>query len=117
MGRGRGCPRALRLFGEDLNRWLLAERESVADILTRLWPFATWISGGCGILARALHEWIGEGSSLWAIYDRWRMMHVLVRVGDCYLDAIGAFTREELLKLWKDEEVNHPGLKSGVSAP
>jgi hypothetical protein len=57
----------LRLFGKDLAGWLLADPGGWNRLPA---AYATWLSGGCWLLARALHEWIGKGSSLWAIYDR-----------------------------------------------
>jgi len=50
-------------------------------------------------------------SSLWAIYSNGRMQHVMVMVGECYLDGDGASTEGQLLRRWeKDEFVENPEL-------
>jgi hypothetical protein len=103
------CDPILRHFGRDLRRWLYSKRGA--------WPilpetYSTWLEGGCWLLARALHEWIGPASELWAIYS-WMdsdfhagkmPQHVVVKVGDCYLDGDGASSKEQLLYRWYAEE-------------
>ena len=114
----RGCPRSVRLFGRDLKRWLYDPNGAWA-ILPEGWP--SWVSGGCWILARALHEWIGKGSKVWAIYSEIGSdildpniipQHLVVKVGDCFLDGDGASTEKQLLERWEKEEgLRYPELR------
>lgn len=104
-----GCPGLVRYFGRELKRWLYSEAGG--------WPFipghyASWVSGGCWVLARALHEWIGLRSELQVIYsftdseyfaDK-MPQHVVVKIGNCYLDGDGASTEHALLSRWINKE-------------
>jgi hypothetical protein len=59
----------------------------------------TWNAGGCWILAEAVKKWIGPGAELFAIGTvRVPVHHVVVRVGDTYIDGDGAQSRTELLR-------------------
>lgn len=108
------CSRALRLFGRDLHQYLYSKR-GVSFQLPRF--LGEWAMGGCWIVAEALHAWIGPGSSLWAIYGstpfhRYGMHHVVVKVGECYLDGEHVFSEERLLRYWEeDQEVEEILLK------
>ncbi len=94
------CPKQLRLFGKDLHRWVNSEEGG----LPLLPPgYEDWETGGCGILAQALHRWIGPGSKKYAVMGGGRMWHVVVHVGGCYLDGKGASTEKELLSRWKQK--------------
>lgn len=109
----KGCPRAIKMFGRDLRAWLYKDPGGW-NVLPR--AYATWVSGGCWILARGLHEWIGPKSSLWAVYSGDLMQHVVVKVGACYLDGDGASTKKELLDRWeKDEHLSDLTLKPFVA--
>jgi hypothetical protein len=98
------CPPRLREFGNALHRLLYFKKE-VWEILPKDW--GTWVAGGCRILAEALHGWIGPRSSMWALKgSRYHNVnHVVVRVGDCYLDGDGASTERALLKRWEEFEL------------
>jgi hypothetical protein len=108
----------MRLFGRDLKHWLY-DPKGAWNLLPEGWD--TWVAGGCWVLARALHEWIGKGSEIWAIYstvgsdvlspDR-IPQHVVVRIDGCYLDGDGASTEKQLLERWeKVEGLIDPELK------
>lgn len=105
----RACPRHLVLFGRALKRWLYSKRGAF-DIMPR--GYASWVAGGCWILARSLHEWIGPSSEVrtirsWADseYFTGKMpQHVVVKVGHCYLDGDGASTEDQLLHRWATQE-------------
>lgn len=115
----KGCPRELRLFGRDLKRWLY-DPNGAWTILPEGWP--TWVSGGCWILARALHEWIGRSSEICAIYSEIGSdildpniipQHLVVRIGNCFLDGDGASSEKELLYRWETKEgLRYPKLRS-----
>jgi len=114
----KGCPREVRLFGRDLKHWLY-DPNGAWTILPEGWP--SWVAGGCWILARALHEWIGKGSEVWAIYSEIGSdirepniipQHLVVKVGDCFLDGDGASNEKELLDRWEnDEGLRYPELR------
>jgi hypothetical protein len=106
MSRTKECSEDLVAFGHDLHDWLYADPGGW-NVLPLAYP--TWLQGGCWLLARALQRWIGPGSEIWSIWssraDRGMMDHVVVRVGDCYLDGDGASNKEELLVHWEKEEL------------
>jgi hypothetical protein len=106
----KGCPRWTRLFGRDLKHWLY-DVKGAWPILPEGWD--TWLAGGCWVLARALHEWIGKGSEIWAVYSEVGSdvlhpdiipQHVVVKIGDCFLDGDGASNEAQLLKRWGEVE-------------
>lgn len=94
-----GCSPGIVSFGKVLKTYL-SER-----------PFenAWWTCGGCWTLAQALHEYLGDDrTELWAIGSPFggSAYHVVVMVGDCFLDAKGASTREEIMKVWQKKFPN-----------
>lgn len=105
----------MELFGKDLHTWLYADPGGWNALPL---AYSTWLEGGCWLLARALHEWIGDGSTMWTLYSSslWDSttfpQHVVVKVGECFLDGDGASTEQQLLHRWVTEErVLNPGLK------
>lgn len=61
-----------------------------------------WLDGGCLPLAQALSVWLGSGAKLWAVRDGFgRAQHVVVRLGDLYLDGDGASSAQALRRRWK----------------
>lgn len=93
------CPKWLEDFADDL-RYLLGGSEA-----RRL--SESWVASGCFILAEALRQWSDGDVTLWSIVDPWvkdkrfEAVHVVARFGDCFVDAEGAWTEEELLKNWE----------------
>lgn len=67
---------------------------------------SSWCEGGCLVLAQALSALV-DGEMLVVASER-GPEHVVVRMGDVYLDGDGASTEEELLRRWRTEE-NLPG--------
>jgi hypothetical protein len=112
----KGCSRSIRLFGRDLKSWL---RRDGWGFLPQ--EYSDWAAGGCWLLARALHEWIGKPSELWAVYSEVGSdvlrpdripQHVVLRIGDCFLDGDGASTEKQLLDRWeKVEGLRDPELR------
>jgi len=76
---------------------------------------STWQAGGCWALAQALRELI-RGSHLCAVVDMGGVQHhVLVRLGEHYLDADGASTEAQLLRRWRTlEHLQGPSVQSFV---
>lgn len=71
----------------------------------------SWSEGGCWLLAQAVHDVIGEGSELAAVWDGNSELvdHVVVQIGDdCYLDAKGTRDEAELLDEAMEEGVGDP---------
>jgi hypothetical protein len=112
----KGCSRSVRLFARDFKHWLNHEG----------WKFlpeeyASWTAGGCWLLARALHQWVGDPAELWTIYSEVGSdvlrpdvipQHVVVRIGNCYLDGNGAWTEKQLLDYWETKEgLRYPELR------
>lgn len=107
------CQKKVVDFGRQLKRWLYSEKGAWPIIPT---AYASWVSGGCWVLARALQYWIGQDAELLAIYswpeipgddDEKMPQHVVVRIGGyggCYLDGDGASTEKALLSRWVNEE-------------
>ena len=71
-----------------------------------------WFQGGCWTLAEAVRGWMGRKARLFSIHDlslrkyqtkdlpASTLLHVVIRIGDCYIDADGAWTRDGLLREW-----------------
>jgi hypothetical protein len=94
----------MKEFGDALHGFLYLKKE-VWELLPG--RFDTWLAGGCWLLAEALHAWIGPRSSMWSLMGSQyhNVNHVVIRVGNCYLDGDGASTERELLKRWENEEL------------
>lgn len=94
-----GCSPGAISFGKVLKTYL-SERS-----FENSW----WTHGGCWILAQAIHEYLGgDRTELWAIGSPFSgsAYHVAVKVGDCFLDAEGASTKEQIMKVWKNKFPN-----------
>jgi hypothetical protein len=63
---------------------------------------SSWCQGGCLVLALALSALV-DGEML-VVASRRGPEHVVVRLGDVYLDGDGISTEEELLHRWRTEE-------------
>ncbi len=99
-GYGGGCPPEMRSFGRDLYDFF-----NSPDVFELLGNYATWSEGGCWIAAEALKRWMRPHAELWAVHDGANILHhVVVRLGDCFIDANGIFTEEEMLRFWAEEE-------------
>jgi hypothetical protein len=61
----------------------------------------TWFVGGCDIFATALKRYLGDGASLWSLNDmKTGLVHVVVKIQGCFLDADGVWSHDGLLKEW-----------------
>ena len=70
------------------------------------------MAGGCWVLAQALKEHLGPRAELWAVAQPWgRPEHVVVRVGNKYIDADGVHSLGTLLnKMRRVERMSRPEL-------
>lgn len=94
-----GCRPGIISFGKILKKYLSEG----------LVPKAWWTCGGCYTLAQALHEYLGDDrTEIWGVGSPFAgtAYHVVVKAGDCFLDAEGASTKEELLERWKKKFPN-----------
>jgi len=73
--------------------------------------YGMWDMGGCWLLTQALHEWMGPRSSLkWVIGrdlhkdDSTLPQHVILKVGDFYIDGNGLYTKEELIEFFEEDD-------------
>lgn len=89
-----------------------------ADRGGKIDEYGMWDMGHCWLLAQALHEWIGPKSSLkWVDGrdlhkdDMVRPQHVVVKIGDFYIDGNGLFTRDELIEWFKKDDFVHVSLR------
>lgn len=97
-------------FDRELRR-VLASRAAFR-ILDSYYPGLTWTEGGCRLLGEALLIFFrarGLRASMRCICSQveppdWIEDHVVVKVGDRYLDADGVRGEEELLDGWSMEE-------------
>lgn len=100
------CPPAIKAFGRDLFVWLRQEEPD----------FAGWYSQQCDVVAVALKLWIGPGAEIWVhapkLVPSAEFDHVLVRVGNCFLDDQGAWTEDEVLRTWRG--ISYKYVKAGV---
>lgn len=111
------APSELRDFVAELLWYLYSE-----DRGGKIDEYGMWDSGHCWLLAQALHEWIGPRSSLkWVVgrdlhkVDRGLPVlpqHVVVQVGQFYIDGNGLFTKDELIEWFKGEGFVQISLKS-----
>lgn len=74
--------------------------------------YGMWDSGGCWTLAQALHDWLGPKTSLhWVVgWDPKKgygpvPQHVVLKIGNFYIDGNGIYTANELLEWWRDIEL------------
>lgn len=88
--------RALRAFFKAPETWRLLEA------VERGYGF---IDGGCWDVALALHSWLGTGELVIVAGHHKTVEHVLLRVGDRYLDADGASDKKALLRRWRELEL------------
>lgn len=95
MTRAKDCPEWVVFLGEALKEGISGFR----------WPYG---GGNCLVFAKALKKYLGERASIWALgfaddaggdYME-SIHHVVVKVGDCFLDGQGAWTAEELTREW-----------------
>jgi len=88
-------------FGKALSRWLKTNKAYAC-----LPDNCTWSAGGCWILARALKKYIGKEAKLETILSAGLQIpqHVVVRVGDVYLDGDGASSAWRLVQRWEKLE-------------
>lgn len=77
---------------------------------------AGWNDGGCRILAEANLLWLGPLAERYVLIDRKQVQHVVVRVGDRYLDGDGASTERTLLRRWRREGLERPFLLADPDA-
>jgi len=88
------CSPELAAFGARLHAFL------GNGLINRKW----WTHGGCWKLASALHQYLGDDrTELWGVGDPLAGIayHVSVRIGDCFIDADGASSEQELLARWR----------------
>ena len=89
-----GCSPGAISFGKELSQFLS----------NLLYMKEWWTHGGCWTLAQALHEYLGDDrTELWGIGSPFAgtAYHVAVKADDCFFDADGASTLEQILKRWK----------------
>jgi hypothetical protein len=81
-------------------------------------PFDSWLSGGCLLLATALHR-ILPGSEIWWVVDQDnREQHAVLRYNNLFLDGDGVQSRAALLrKMEQEESVSEPSLVSSIGLP
>jgi DNA repair protein RadC len=70
---------------------------------------STWSSGGCYPFARSMQ--IVFGGTLVGIYDKGIVQHVMLNIGDLYLDSDGVSSIEKKLRTQMDEGSVYPQLK------
>ena len=97
-------------FGSRLKRLLETD-----EAYTILGPEGTWQAGGCWLLAEAVRKVLGPQAKLFAVLSERGLLskhvveHVVVEFDGKYIDADGAFTKEQLLeKMRKQEFVYNP---------
>lgn len=80
--------------------------------------YGMWDMGECWLLAQALHDWMGPKSSLrWVVGrdlhkdDLAVPQHVVLMVGDFYVDGNGLYTRGELTEFFKRDDFVQVSLK------
>jgi hypothetical protein len=102
------APERLRKFAAEFLRYLY-DPEGGAKVE----EYGMWDSGGCWTLAQALHDWIGPSSSMHWVVGRDPLkeesleplpQHVVLKIGDFYLDGNGLYAKDELMGWWRDLE-------------
>lgn len=101
------APEKLQKFAVDLI-WYLYSPDKGGQID----EYGMWDSGGCWTLAQALHDWIGPRTSMhWVVgWDPQKgyygpvPQHVVLKIGNFYIDGNGIYTARELLDWWRDVE-------------
>jgi hypothetical protein len=63
---------------------------------------SSWTAGGCWILAKIISA--KTKGQLIGVYAGQILHHVVVKLGDMYIDADGVSTEHGLLKRWREEE-------------
>jgi hypothetical protein len=93
---------------------ILASEEAYAIIDRTEARGSTWMSGGCAILAFAMHEII-PGAALYALGSNAnKVEHVLLRLSDGrFFDGDGVSIEKQLVHRWKTQE----GLEKVVLLP
>lgn len=110
----RRCPDLLLAFGRDLRDWLLQDPDGLKAFY--MMDDSTWELGGCWPLAEALYQWIGRGSERWAVWGEWAPGpgyipgHIVVKIGNCFLDGTGVSSKAELLARWMQRAPGIPYL-------
>jgi hypothetical protein len=101
------APHALKKFAVDLI-WYLYSPDKGGQVD----EYGMWDSGGCWTLAQALHDWLGPKTSLhWVVgWDPKKgygpsPQHVVLKIGNFYVDGNGVYTANELLEWWRDIEL------------
>lgn len=82
--------------------------------------YGMWDMGHCWVLAQALHEWMGPRSYLkWIVAEdlhkdlhRILPQHVIVKVGEFYIDGNGLFTRQEIADWFKRQDFAHISMRT-----
>ena len=101
--RGQHCAPAVLDLATRISEVVnLPEATEIADEYGAI----SWTEGGCHIMANAVRKWLGKpmGWTAAAVATPdGNAEHVLLKFGpDCYFDAWGAGTGEEILKSWKE---------------
>ena len=65
-------------------------------------PTSTWTSGGCWLLAQALQHVLG--GKLVALKSEGGIEHVVLQVGERFVDGDGFSLRASLLGRWREQE-------------
>jgi hypothetical protein len=60
-----------------------------------------WMNGGCCVLAKALYQWFGTGE-LWMVIRNGEIVHVVLKIGNCYFDAEGCHSKTGIIRDWKE---------------
>lgn len=100
------APKHLQEFAADLIDYLYAP-----DKGAKIDEYGMWDMGNCWTLAQSLHDWIGSRSRMFWVAGRDPKrhlgalpQHVVLKLGNFYLDGNGLYTEKELLSWWEDLE-------------
>jgi|ERR1035437_910768 hypothetical protein len=107
MDKRKEIDKELREFLAGKNTWRIlwkffkkVQREAEEF---KVYDSQIWTCGPCACLAKALCTWIGKDVSIYALCQKnesSEAFHLLVRVGDFYLDGDGVSSSEEIFKRW-----------------